>query len=149
MSLTSLPASAQVNPEMAEFTTDIEAMRSLVQTERKLLIMGEMLLTADEANEFWPLYDDYAAERKKLGNLKVKLVTDYAASYDSMTDEIARELLDLSFSYESKLLSLKKKHLRKFRRILSDIQVTRYFQLESKLDAVINFDMAAQIPLME
>ena len=140
---------AQVNEEMADFTNEIEAMRTVMQTERKILIMNEMTLTAEEAEKFWPLHDEYRAEVKKIGNLRVKVITDYAASYETMTDEVATQLLDESIKFEEQLIKLKKKHVKKFRAILPGIKVTRYFQLENKLDAIIDFDLAAQIPLME
>jgi GTPase involved in cell partitioning and DNA repair len=145
----SVSSFAQVNEEMSDFTNEIEAMRTVLQTERKILIMNEMTLTAEEAGKFWPIHDEYRAEVKKIGNLRVKVITDYAASYETMTDEVAKQLLDESIKFEEQLIKLKKKHVKKFRAILPDIKVTRYFQLENKLDAIIDYDLAAQIPLME
>jgi len=145
----SVSSFAQVNEEMSDFTNEIEAMRTVMQTERKILIMNEMTLTAEEAEKFWPLYDEYRAEMKTIGDLRVKVITDYAASYEEMTDATARQLLDESIKFEEKALKLEKKYMKKFRKILPDIKVTRYFQLENKLDAIINFDLASQIPLMQ
>ena len=59
-----------------------------------------------------------------------------AASYEQMTDATARQLLDESFKFEEQALKLEKKYMKKFRKILPDIKVTRYFQLENKLDPV-------------
>ena len=140
---------AQVNENLAEFAPDIEAARTIMQTERKILIMREMALTSDEAAAFWPLYDEYVLARRELGDMRLKVITDYAANYETMTNELARSLADDSLSYETKVLKLKKKYLKKFRKVLPDIKVVRYFQLESKLDAIIEFDLASQIPLME
>jgi len=145
----SVSSLAQVNEEMSDFTNEIEAMRTVMQTERKILIMNEMTLTAEEAEKFWPLHDEYRAEVKKIGNLRVKVITDYAASYETMTDEVAKQLLDESMKFEEQRIKLEKKYIKKFRAILPNIKVTRYFQLENKLDAIIDFDLAAQIPLME
>jgi len=142
-------AIAQVNEELSEFTTDIEAMRTVMQTERKILIMNEMVFTAEEAEKFWPLYDEYSADAKKIANLRVKVITDYAANYEKMSEELAKQLLDESIKYDEQKLKLEKKYVRKFRSILPQIKVTRYFQLENKLDAVIDFDLASQIPLMQ
>ena len=142
-------AMAHVNEEMADFTTDIEAMRTVMQTERKILIMNEMVFTGEEAEKFWPLYDEYSAAAKKIANLRVKVITDYAANYGTMTDDVAKQLLDDSIKFEEQTMKLKKKYVRKFRSILPEIKVTRYFQLENKLNAIIDFDLASQIPLME
>jgi Na+/phosphate symporter len=95
------------------------------------------------------LYDEYSAAVKEVGNLRVKVITDYAANYENMTDEIARQLLDDAVKYEEQKTKLKKKYIKKFRKILPDVKVTRFFQLENKLNAVVDFDLAAEIPLME
>ena len=145
----SVSSLAQVNEEMSDFTNEIEAMRTVMQTERKILIMNEMVFTAEEAEKFWPLYDEYSADAKKIANLRVKVITDYAANYEKMSEELAKQLLDESIKYDEQKLKLEKKYVRKFRSILPQIKVTRYFQLENKLDAVIDFDLASQIPLMQ
>ena len=147
--VTPMTGFAQVNENLAEFAPDIEAARTIMQTERKILIMREMALTSDEAAAFWPLYDEYVVARRTLGDMRLKVITDYAANYESMTNELARSLADDSMDYQTKRLKLKKKYLKKFRKVLPDIKVVRYYQLESKLDAIIEFDLASQIPLME
>jgi hypothetical protein len=145
-----LTAQAQVNESLAaEHGTDIEAARSIVKTERKILIMREMQFTPQEAEAFWPLYDEYVLKRRPIGDLRVKVITDYAANYQTMTNELAKSLLDEAVKYEDRSLKLKKQYIKKFRKILPQIKVVRYFQLESKLDAIIDFDLASQIPLME
>ncbi len=145
----SLPAQAQVNENFAEYAPDIEAARSILQTERKILIMREMSLTAEEADAFWPLYDEHVVARRELGDQRLSVITDYAAAYNQMSNETAKELMSRAIKYEEKQLKLKKKYLKKFRKILPEIKVVRYFQLENKLDAIIEFDLASQIPLME
>lgn len=142
-------ATAQVNEAMSEFSNEVEALRTVMQTERKILIMQEMQLTPAEAEDFWPLYDEYSAEVKKIGDLRVKVITDYAANYGSMTDELAKQLLDDSVKYRERQIKLQKKYIRKFRSVLPEIKVTRFFQLENKINAIVDYDLAAQIPLME
>ena len=142
-------AIAQTDALDAEMETNIEAMRTIVQTERKILIMQEMTFSSDEAAAFWPLYDEYRAEAKKVGDLRVKVILDYAGTYATMTDEIAKQLLSDSVKFEEQSLKLKKKYIKKFEKILPATKVTRYFQLENKLDAVVNYDLASEIPLMQ
>ncbi len=149
LALIAAPVAAQVNPAVADYAAEIEATRSLLQTERKLLVMEQMVLTPEQAEKFWPLYDKYMAERKRVNDLSVKVITDYAANYQSMTDEVARQLVKDSLKFDSQMLSLRKKYVSRFGKIVSDIQVMRLFQLENKLDAIVDFDLAQQIPLVE
>jgi len=145
----SLNANAQIGDLTTDYANEIEAMRTVMQTERKILVMREMVLTPEEAEVFWPLYDEYNAEVKTIGDLRVKVITDYAQNYPTMTNEKAKQLLDDSVKYEDKKIKLEKRYIKKFRKILPEIKVTRYFQLENKLDAIIDYDLASQIPLME
>ena len=140
---------AQVNETLSEFSNEVEALRTVMQTERKILVMQEMQLTPAEAEDFWPLYDEYSAESKKLGDLRVKVITDYAANYGSMTDDLAKRLLDDSVKYRERQIKLQKKYIRKFRSVLPEIKVTRLFQLDNKINAIVDYDLAAEIPLME
>lgn len=146
---TAFTANAQVNQNFAEYAPDIEAARSILKTERKILIMREMSLTPQEADAFWPLYDEYVNARRALGDERISIITDYAAAYGSLTNEQAREIIKRALKRDDRVNKLRKKYVKRFSRILPDVKVLRYFQLESKLDAIINFDLASQIPLAE
>ena len=142
-------AAAQVNPAFSEITEATEQARTLVQTERKLVVSNNLGLSAVEGNAFWPLYDRYMSELKSAGNLRVKVITDYAASYDNMSDETARKLVDDSMKHHENVLKIRKNYLGKFRKVLPATKLARFFQIENKLDAITNFALARQIPLMQ
>jgi hypothetical protein len=142
-------AFAQDTEQAPDVSAQIESMRAATDIERKILIMKEMNMTETEAEQFWPLYEEYRGKMKQVGDIRVRIITDYAASYSTMTDELAEELLDDYVDYMDEKQSLTKKYIKKFRAILPDIKVTRYFQLEHKLDAVVDYQLAGRIPLVE
>jgi hypothetical protein len=144
-----LPVCAQDTNDLTDAAEQIEAVRAVTATERKILVMKEMNLTTEEAEKFWPLYEEYRNEMRIVGDVRVRIITDYAASYSTMTNDLAKELLDDYVDYLDEQHDLTRKYIKKFRAILPDIKVTRYFQLEHKLDAVVDFELAARIPLME
>jgi hypothetical protein len=139
---------AQVNPAFAEITDAVEEARTILQTERKLLVMQNLDLTPAESEAFWKVYDQYAADLKKVGDRRVKVITDYAAAYDTMTDETAEKLIKESMNYETELVDLRKAYLKKFSKTLPATKVARFYQVENKLDAITNFQLARQIPLV-
>ena len=49
---------------------------------------------------------------------------------------------------EKLTLKLRKAYLRKFRKVLPEIKVTRYYQIENKIQKALMFELAANIPLM-
>ena len=139
---------AQVNPAFSDITEATEQARSLMQTERKMVLSQALELTADESNAFWPLYDKYAAELKQAGDLRVKVITDYAASYDKLTDATAKTLISDYLKYQEKILKIRKGYVKKFEKVLSPVKVARFYQVENKLDSITNFALAREIPLV-
>jgi hypothetical protein len=146
---TALGLAIAVTTGAQDVQSEIELTRAVIQTERQALVAAAMDLTPTEADAFWPLYREYQSQRAAIGDREVQLITDYADNYLVMTDDKAATMLDEWFDIQNKDLALKKKYIKKFRKILPDLKVTRYFQLENKLDAVIDNELAAEIPLVE
>ena len=87
------PAVAQVNPQFADVSDQIEMVRSLVRMERKTAVEQAMQLAPAESQGFWAVYNDYEAERTKVNDRAVKVITDYAAAYPDVGDARANALL--------------------------------------------------------
>ena len=134
-------------PASAQTATDIELTRAHIQTERQAIIADAMKLTDDESLVFWPAYRDYRLDMARLGDRLVKVITEFAVADAALSDEQATRLLDEYLDIKAKDVSVKKKYVGVFRKLLPAPKVTRFFQLENKLDAVVNFDLAATIPL--
>jgi len=134
-------------PALAQPATDIALTRAQIQTDRQAIIAAAMKLTDDESLAFWPAYRDYRMDMARLGDRLVKVITEFAAADAKLTAEQANRLLDEYLDIRAKDVSVKKKYVGVFRKVLPAAQVTRFFQLENKLDAVVNFELAAAIPL--
>jgi hypothetical protein len=92
---------------------------------------------------------EYAAELRAVGDRKVNLIAEYGQNFTNISDEFADRALKEAFDIESDFLKIRKKYLKEFKRILPIAKVVRFYQIESKLDAVVDFQLASQIPLME
>jgi hypothetical protein len=138
---------ASAGPTLAQTSSDIALTRASIQAKRQALVSGNLGLTEDEALAFWPVYRDYRLEMARVGDRLVKLITDFAASRESLTDEQATKMLNESLSIQSDELSVKKKFLGAFRKILPPKKVVRFYQIENKLDAIIRAEIADIIPL--
>ena len=95
------PAFAQVNPQFADVSDEIEMVRSLVRIERKAAVEQAMQLAPAESQAFWTIYNEYEAERTKINDRTVKVITDYAAAYPDVGDERAETLLDEAFDVDA------------------------------------------------
>ena len=87
-----------VNEKFADLEPAIQMLRKDVGRDRREIVKANMLLTESEAAKFWPLYDQYRSEIHKVGDRRLKVITDYAANRDSMSEDeanrLAREWLD-------------------------------------------------------
>lgn len=143
-----LVATAQVNPAFAELDAAVADARAVIQTERRLLVSEALQLSPAEAAAFWPLYDKYATDLKAANDLRVKVVTDYAAAYPNPDDATANQLLKDGLAFQEKLVKVRKSYLRKFTKALGPTKTARFYQLENKLDAITAFSLARQIPMI-
>ncbi len=140
-------ASAQVNEKFADMTDEIELLRSVAQTERQAIVAQAMILTDQESAAFWPLYGEYRTEVGRISDQLVKVITDYAAQRDTLTDDQAKTLVNDHIRFEQDLLSLRKKYVRKFGKAMPMTKVARFYQIENKLDILQKMGLASQIPL--
>ncbi len=128
---------------------NMDLVKEKIRTDKKLFIATNMQLTESEAKTFWPVYEAYQAELGKLRGREIKLIEEFAANYETMSDDVAKNLLDDSLSIESDRLKLRQSYLSKFRGVLPDKKVARYYQLANKIDAVLEYEMARRIPLVQ
>lgn len=144
-----LAAPAQTNPEFGDLNDAIEMVRSVAELERRNILTANLGMTVEESAEFWPIYDEYAMKKKRINDRLVKIITDYAAEHENLSDSLAKSMVDDWFKVQYDLIKLKKSYLRKFRRVLEPKTVTRFYQIDNKLDAIQNVRLAQGIPLVE
>ena len=128
---------------------NMDILRAKIQADKKLLIAENMQLTEAEAKFFWPVYEDYQNELFLLQSRSIKLINDFAEAYEKMTDKDAKKLLDEYMTIEGLRLKLRQSYLPKFRKVLPEKKVARYYQLENKIQAVLTYELAKNIPLVE
>ena len=138
----SAPAAAQVRSE-------IELTRQQIQTERQALVTAGMELTDEQAAKFWPVYREYRAELAPIGDRQVDLIMGYAERYGSVDDDYAQEMLNEFLNIKQAQLEVLRKYVPKFLAVLPAVKVARFYQIENKLDAVVAFDLAASIPVLQ
>jgi len=127
----------------------IEISREVLQTEKKAAIAEIMDLTVDEAKVFWPLYNQYNEQMYIIQSKRVKIIKEFAANIETMTDEKADEIFTEYFKYRLELVKLNKAYYGKFKKILFAAKAARYMQAENKIAVLIDYELAEQIPFIE
>ena len=130
---------------------EIELTASIINLERKEILDRNLKLSDGEADKFWSLYNEYRLSMNEITKRKTKLITDYADSIknESLSDDKALSLLKEFFSVEHEKLARREEYVSKFQEVLPPKKVVLFFQIENKIDAVLNFDMAKVIPLVK
>jgi len=129
----------------------MEILRDKLKADKKLLVATNMELTESEAKNFWPVYEDYQKELQKINQRLVKLLNDYAADYktNSVSDEKAKKLTDEYVSLQQAEANLTTSFVPKLNEALPPKKVARYLQIENKIRAVIKYDLASTVPLVQ
>jgi hypothetical protein len=122
---------------------DLQAARA----ERKAIVGNNMHLTPEQAKVFWPLYDKYEARMDKIEDAHAQEIREYAANYDHLTDKAATKKLNQVMDIRERSLKTQKNFIPKFRAVLPSVAVTRFFQIDNKLRALVQCQIAQMVPL--
>jgi len=126
----------------------IEALRSDIR-EDKAAIIGEAMQFSDkDSAAFWPIYKRYEADLRKLNDDRIQVIKAYSDNFNNITDSQAKDLVEKSFTFESKRADLKKRYFKEFSKQLSVTTVAKFFQLEHRLDLVMDLKLAAGLPAL-
>ena len=128
---------------------EIAAVRAQIGANRKGLVAANLNLTAQESDAFWPMYREFHNQRDLLVDRRVAMLKNFGENFDSLTNEQSKQIIEDYFKLQEDLLKLRKKYSKKFREFLSDKRTLRFFQIEGKLDAIIDFELDQIVPLAE
>lgn len=128
---------------------NLEILRDTIRANRKALVAANLTLSDDEASRFWPVYDRYRTELTAVDDRLVKVVEDYTASFPGLSNEKAMKLVDDYLSAEGDRVRVRRAYLGEIAKVLSGRKVARFYQIENKMDAVLRYDLASEIPVVE
>ena len=137
------PALAQDKP-----ADNMQVLLEKIRADKKLLVAENMNLTEAEAKGFWPVYDELQAELASLNQRTGQLIRQYAETGGNVTPAAANAILDEFLSVEKGRLAMYEKFRPRFAGVLPAPKVVRYYQIENKIRAVIQYGLAAEIPLV-
>jgi hypothetical protein len=137
---TPAPASPQSQKQL-----DLAAARA----GRKAIFGQNMNLTDDEAKSFWPLFDAYESRMDKIEDRHVREIKDFAKHYQNLSEVDAKAKLDEVMAIMRARLETQIAYIPKFRSVLTQVQTTRFFQIDNKLHALVQCQIAQMVPLAQ
>jgi hypothetical protein len=151
--LCALPVHGQTSPETGQQTKALnlaayaELLRSDVRAQKIAIITEVMGFTEKEDAVFWPIYREYDVESASLGNERIALIAEYAAAYDTLTDDVADRLAASALDLEAKRQAVKRKYYERIKTALSPRLAMRFLQVEHQLLLLIDLQIAAALPI--
>jgi hypothetical protein len=130
---------------------NMQILRDKIKADKKLLVATNMELTESEAKGFWPIYEEYQKDLQKINQRIANLLEGYAADFrsKSLTDDKAKKLIDDAVAIEQAEANLKSSYAPKLSKVLPVKKVARYLQIENKIRALVKYDLAAGVPLVQ
>ena len=136
-------------PAAAQTASDMEILAQKIKADKKLVVAANMDLTEAEAKVFWPVYDAYQVDLQAINQRIADVVKSYAEAYDKrpVSDATAKKLIREAIAIEDAETKLKSTYVSKLEKIIPGVKVARYIQIESKIRAVVKYELATLIPL--
>jgi hypothetical protein len=134
-------ARAQGNPYL-------EALRTQVAAQKTEIMHEAMMLTEEQADVFWPIYNEFVAELSGVSELRYEMAQRYFDNQMSMTPQIADEIIKGFFAYEAKRAELLHTYFGKVSAALDAVVAARFIQAERHIQMLIDIQIANEVPLI-
>jgi hypothetical protein len=130
----SMPVMAQDEKESEEVkkfkhrAEQFEKMRSM----KIAFISEELALTPEEAEKFWPVYNEMESKREAITHDLMREFFKPGERPEEISNEQAEELMQSRFKQEQMLLNLKMEYHKEYLKILSPARVLKLYESENK-----------------
>jgi len=142
------PTAAGPEAELAP-QADPELLLRTIRTNRKALVAANLALDPEEAAKFWPLYDRYQSEISAIGDRILAIVEEYSKSFRDLSDDRAVQLMEGYLAAEAERLQVRRSYFDQFKDVLPGRTAARFYQVENKMDAILRYDLAGTIPVVD
>jgi hypothetical protein len=138
-------------PAAAQTSSDMQILANKIKADKKLVVAANMQLTEAEGKAFWPVYDAYQADLQKINQRLLGTIKRYADAYNkgAVPNETAKKLIGEAIAIEEAEVKLKRSYVPKLEKAIPGMKVARYMQIENKIRAVVRYELASQIPLVQ
>lgn len=137
-------AQAQLDQDRA-----VQLTRSAIQAERQAVLAANLDLDEKESAVFWPLYQEYREALESAINTRIDLLDQFFASHETLTDDEALALLDQHLAWKKDVLKVQTAYAKRMKKSLTGKTVAKFFQIENKMDLIVEYELAGEIPLIK
>jgi hypothetical protein len=131
-----------------EVEKDLALLRRDIRSEKKKIIAANISLTETEATKFWPVYDQYVAEMTIHNDEFYSAIKNYAANQKTLTDAQASSMIKRWVEIQIGQAQTRQKYIPLFEKVIPGRKVAYFFQIDRRLYALLDLQVASEIPLI-
>ncbi|MDC1105773.1 hypothetical protein OAT16_03650 [Prolixibacteraceae bacterium] len=128
---------------------ELEIIKSELNTEKKELVRRNMNLISEEAEIFWPIYNEYQHQKSEIMDERIKVLRAYAAEYLVISEEKAERMALDQFKLRKKSIILRQKYFKIISKKMSPVYGIRFVQIDRQIDLLIEMKIFESMPLMQ
>jgi hypothetical protein len=126
---------------------DITLLRQDLRAKKLQVVGQNMSLSDTEAEKFWPIYNHYVKDLQEVNNQKYALLKQYAEMWATMTDQDALIYVRHWLEADGQAQALRLKYVPVVSQVLPGKKAATFFQLDRRLNMIIDLQLFSQIPL--
>jgi len=141
-------ASLALGQDKKADVTDMQALRTAVSADKKAFVAATLQLTPAEAKKFWPIYDAYQRAIDVSNRKRALVVEAVVAKDEDLSNAYAKSLATEAIANDEAEIRARRALQTRLMKALPPVKAARYLQLESKIRALQDYDIASMIPLV-
>ena len=126
---------------------DIALLRRDLRAVKMQVIGQNMSLSEEEGQKFWPIYNHYVRDLQVVNDQKYALLKQYAEMWATMSDQDAMIHVRHWFEVDAQVQALRLKYVPTVAQVLPGRKAATFFQLDRRLNMIIDLQLFGQIPL--
>ena len=128
---------------------EVDFMQSVFGMEKKALVAEFVKPNDAQKDAFWQLYDEYEVARKELGKKRIDLLLQFEEHFESLSNDLAGELLKESLALAKKNDKLLASYVKKVEKATSPVTAMQFHQIEMYILSEIRVAIASGLPFPE
>ena len=124
------PVSAQQKQTTWEYSNQNGSKHEKMEAQRVAFITQQLSLTPEEAQAFWPVYNEYDAKRHEMRKSFRESSDLKKDQLDKLTEAEASQILDNQIIEAQRFLDLRKEYHAKFKSVLPAVKVLKLYESE-------------------
>jgi|694.fasta_scaffold03428_17 hypothetical protein len=121
---------ALLQPLFALSQESAESRKDKIESLRIAYITKELSLSTNEAQQFWPVYNQFQEELKVIRKNRKLDIMEAKINFDSMTDVEIAKMVDGDFQFQQLELDLRKKYVEEYKKVLPVRKVAKLLRAE-------------------